>query len=150
MTELLDDVISGQQTLLRMNKQELENLFRNSEPGPIPRGITDGTAIFLPGTIVAPVVRWVTKLLIWKGKVFAPDGTELLNRISPLGFLSIRAEVSLDASWLDAKPAILIDYSHSSFVAQKIRDEIREVAVGLYLGRVWWGKKHVLDFMLAA
>jgi len=29
-----------------------------------------------------------------------------------------------------------------------IRDEIREVEPGVYLGKVWWGKTRVLDFAL--
>jgi hypothetical protein len=29
-----------------------------------------------------------------------------------------------------------------------VRDEIREVETGIYLGKVWWGKTRVLDFAL--
>jgi hypothetical protein len=29
-----------------------------------------------------------------------------------------------------------------------IRDEIREIAPGTYLGKVYWGKKRLIDFVL--
>jgi hypothetical protein len=131
---------------VRMKQKELDDLFKQSPVGPIPQGLTQGTAILMPGTIVAPFVRWLARWFIWKGKIFGTG--ELKNRLSPFGIPGIRATVSFDASWMDGKNAILIDYSKTSFVAQKIRDEIREVAPGLYLGKVWWGKTRICDFSL--
>ena len=75
---------------------------------------------------------------------------ELRNKLSPFRFLAIRAKVYNDGSWLDGKPTIVIDYSKTSFVAGKIRDEIREIGPGLYLGRVWWGKRPIAHFALRA
>lgn len=60
----------------------------------------------------------------------------------------IVAKVYLDKSWLDEKETIVIDYSKTSLLARVIRDEIREVEPGVYLGKVWWGKKRILDFAL--
>jgi hypothetical protein len=51
---------------------------------------------------------------------------------------------------MDGKETIIIDYSTTSFVAKKVRDEIREVEPGVYLGKVWWGKTRLIDFALAA
>jgi hypothetical protein len=133
---------------VRMSQQELDDLFRRSATGPIPRGVTQGTAIVLPGTFVSRVIRVLVRWFVWKGKIFGEG--ELKNRLSPFGIPGIRATVSLDTSWMDGKSAILIDYSKTSFVAQKIRDEIREVTPGLYLGKVWWGKTRVCDFALQA
>jgi hypothetical protein len=133
----------------RMSQHELDELFRISPCGKIPNGaMAKGTAIFMPGTIAAPIARLVARWFIRKGKAIKADGSELLNRVTPLGVKAIRAKVSYDSSWLDGSRAILIDYSKTSFVAKKIRDEIREVAPGLYLGKVWWGKKRILDFAL--
>jgi hypothetical protein len=33
-------------------------------------------------------------------------------------------------------------------VAQWIRDEIRLIGPGLYLGKVYWGKERLIDFCL--
>jgi hypothetical protein len=59
------------------------------------------------------------------------------------------AKVYRDASWMDGKETIVIDYAATSLLARKIRDEIREVEPGVWLGKVWWGKKRVLDFALS-
>lgn len=146
MTVATQDTRLSPSVFVRMKQAELDALFMRSPVGPIPKGITQGTAIFMPGTIIAHIVRWIVRFLIWKGKIFGAG--ELKNRLSPFGIPGIRATVSLDASWMDGKNAILIDYSKTSIVAQKIRDEIREVAPGLYLGKVWWGKTRVCDFAL--
>ena len=53
-----------------------------------------------------------------------------------------------DQSWFDQKECIVLDYSKTSLLAQWIRDEIREVAPGIYLGMVYWGKKRLIDFAL--
>jgi hypothetical protein len=42
----------------------------------------------------------------------------------------------------------VIDYSKTSFFFKKVRDEIREIEPGVYLGKVWWGERRVLDFAL--
>ena len=51
---------------------------------------------------------------------------------------------------MDGKETIIIDYSKTSFLAGKIRDEIREVEPGVYLGKVWLGKLRVIDFALVS
>jgi hypothetical protein len=51
-------------------------------------------------------------------------------------------------SWLDGKECIVLDYSDTSIVAQWIRDEIREIQPGLYLGKVYWEKNRLMDFVL--
>jgi len=73
----------------------------------------------------------------------------LVNKISYFSLTFIVAKVYRDASWMDGKDTIVIDYSKTSFFAKAIRDEIREIEPGVYLGKVWWGKKRVLDFALA-
>lgn len=136
--------------LLGMSQAELDTVYRNSEAGSIPVGVTQGTAVFFPGTFFGKIARPLVRLLFWQGKVFNAEQGNLLNRIFPFGFRAIRANVYKDASWLDGKQTIVLDYSKTSFVARKIRDEIREVAPGLYLGKVFWGRKRLLDFILTA
>ena len=50
---------------------------------------------------------------------------------------AIKADVYVDASRLDGRPCIVLDYSKTSRVAGWVRDEIREVAPGLYIGLVY-------------
>src|SRR2546421_327244 len=42
-----------------------------------------------------------------------------------------------DTSWYDGRPALILDYADTSLVYKKYRDEIREVAPGLYLGLMY-------------
>jgi hypothetical protein len=134
--------------LLSRSRQQLDDLFRQSPPGPVPTGVTRGTAIVFAGSPLTRPLAAVARALFWKGKVFAPDGKELRNRLGPFGMLAIRARIFEQESWFAPGPATILDYSQTSFVAQKIRDEIRQVSPGVYLGQVYWGKRRILLFTL--
>jgi len=140
------------QSWLNKSREELDEIYRNSPAGTIPDGDTQGTAI-LAGSKFAKIVAALARPVAWQGKIFDLFGTDhqtgiLHNKISPFGLRLIIAKVYRDASWMDGKETIVIDYSKTSLVAKKIRDEIREVEPGVYLGKVWWGKKRILDFAL--
>jgi hypothetical protein len=137
---------------LSMSREELDEVYRNSEAGNIPRGDTRGTAI-VAGSMLAKLYAAFARLFAWQGKVFdifAEDGTAglLINKISFFSVTFVVAKVYRDTSWLDGKETIVIDYSTTSFFCRKIRDEIREVEPGVYLGKVWFGKTRILDFAL--
>ena len=134
--------------LLRMSQDELDKLFRRSEAGEIPQGEADGTCLIAPGTELSGPAAKVVHYLVWKGKVFDPEKGELRNEILPFGVKSIRAKVYRDTSWLDEKETIVLDYSQTSLVAHWIRDEIRSVGPGVYLGLVYWDKAKLLHFAL--
>ena len=132
----------------RMSRSELDRLFRESPAGPIPAGRARGTAILLPGSAIDHAIAALVRVLVWKGKVFCAATADLKNRIGPLGTPLIRALVYEDKSWFAGGPAIILDYSKTSLVARMVRDEIRQVAPGVYLGQVFWGKKRIALFML--
>ncbi|WP_411726229.1 hypothetical protein [Methyloglobulus sp.] len=139
-------------TWLSKTREELDDIYSKAKPGNIPTGDMHGTAI-LAGSIFAKLVAFLAGVFAWQGKVFdlfCPKGDAglLVNKITPFSLTFIVAKVYRDKSWLDGKDTIVIDYSKTSFVAQVIRDEIREVEPGVYLGKVWWGKKRILDFAL--
>jgi hypothetical protein len=134
--------------LLKMPQSELDALFSRSEPGPIPDGEGEGTAIVAPGTVISKQVASFVNLFAWRGKVFDAKAGQLKNRILPLGLNAIVAKVYKAPSWLDGRECIVLDYSETSLVAQWIRDEIRLVQPGLYLGKVYWNKARLIDFAL--
>ena len=139
-------------TWLSKSREELDEIYRKAEPGEIPKGDTRGTAI-LAGSLLSKTVAAFARLFAWQGKVFdifSSDGQSgiLVNKILPLGLTFIVAKVYREKSWLDGKDTIVIEYSKTSFFAKVIRDEIREIEPGVYLGKVWWGKKRILDFAL--
>ncbi len=80
--------------------------------------------------------------------MFDPATGQLKNRILPFGLNAIIAKVYKGPSWLDNKECIVLDYSETSLVAHWIRDEIRQIQPGLYLGKVYWDKARLIDFAL--
>jgi hypothetical protein len=133
---------------LTMSQSELDTLFTESPVGSIPDGEAEGTAIVAPGTTFSPTVAQFISLFAWQGKVFDAKKGVLKNKILPFGLNAIIAKVYKASSWLDGKECIVLDYSDTSFVAQWIRDEIRQVEPELYLGKVYWDKKRLIDFAL--
>ena len=134
--------------LLSMSQADLDTLFTQSSAGDIPDGEADGTAIVAPGTMFSPNIAKFVSLFAWQGKVFDGKKGVLKNRILPFGLNAIIAKVYKGASWLDGKECIVLDYSDTSVIAQWIRDEIRQIGPGLYLGKVFWEKKRLIDFAL--
>jgi hypothetical protein len=134
--------------LLQMSSDELDELFRQSTAGELPDGEAEGTVLVEPGTELAGPAAKLVHFLVWKGKVFDRDKGELRNEILPFGIQAVRAKVYRDESWFDGKETIVLDYSKTSLVARWIRDEIRTVGPGLYLGLVYWERKKVLHFAL--
>jgi hypothetical protein len=134
--------------LLTMSQQQLDALFTASPAGAIPDGEAEGTAIVAPGTTYSPTIARFISNFAWQGKVFDTEKGVLRNKILPLGLNAIIAKVYKGESWLDGKECIVLDYSDTSLLAQWIRDEIREISPGVYLGKVYWGKQRLIDFAL--
>jgi hypothetical protein len=134
--------------LLKMSQAELDTLFTNSTPGDIPNGEARGTAIVAPGTTYSMDIASMINTFAWQGKTFDAKNGVLRNRITALGLNAIIAKVYQSPSWLDNKPCIVLDYSETSLVARWIRDEIRLIGPKLYLGKVYWDKKRLIDFAL--
>jgi hypothetical protein len=134
--------------LLRMSQAELDALFSSLEAGPIPDGEGDGTAIIAPGTVFTREIAAFVNHFAWQGKVFDAKAGLLKNRILPFGLNAIVARVYKQASWLDGKECTVLDYSETSMVAHWVRDEIRLISPGFYLGVVYWDKTRLIDFAL--
>ena len=134
--------------LLHMSQAQLDDLFRNSQAGDIPRGEGEGTVLIDPGTELSEIAAKFVHIFAWQGKVFDPEAGQLRNEISPFKIQAIVANVYKAASWFDGKECIVLDYSQTSLVAHWIRDEIREVAPGVYLGIVFWDKEKLINFSL--
>ena len=136
------------QQLLTKSQAELDALFSSKEAGPIPNGPADGTAIVAPGTQFSDEIAKLVNIFAWQGKVFDAASGTLRNRILPFGLNAIVAKVYKAPSWLDKKECIVLDYSETSLVAHYVRDEIRLIGPGFYLGKVYWAKDRLIDFCL--
>lgn len=120
--------------LLRMSPAQLDALYSASPPAPLPTGNVRGTPLLRTGTPLArPVSRGAR--LLWQGKVFRPDEARAVNRFA--GVRIIEGELYQAPSWLDGRPALILDYARTSRLYADYRDEIRQVAPGLYLGLMY-------------
>ena len=117
--------------IVRSGPAELEQLYRGAGPGQMPRGWVRGIPIVAPGSRFGPAASRAG-LLVWQGKIFRDDGATAVNRF--FGVRAVRGKVSHGPSWVDGRPSLLLDYRGTSLVYGRYRDEIREVAPGLYLG----------------
>ena len=134
--------------LLSMTQKELDDLFSGSPAGDIPNGQAEGTAIIASGTKFSPEIAAIINHFGWQGKNFDAANGTLKNRILAFGIDAIVAQIYKDASWFDGKECIVLDYSKTSFVAKHVRDEIRQIGPGQYLGVVYWDKTRTINFSL--
>jgi hypothetical protein len=113
---------------------ELDRLFEQASVGSIPVGRVHGEVLLFTDS---KRPRSSAKLAnsFWKGKDFEDDGAYInlfLKRLRAL-----RGQAEFGESWHDGKPAILLGYPKGTLLFGNVRDEMREVAPGLYLGRVY-------------
>jgi hypothetical protein len=134
--------------LLKKTDQELDVLFVDAPRGDIPDGEAKGTAIIAPGTFYSDELAQIVSVFAWQGKVFDAEHGFLRNHILPFGLKAIVAKVYYGPSWMDQKDCIVIDYSETSIIASRVRDEIRLIQPGLFLGKVYWGDKALIHFSL--
>lgn len=134
--------------LLIKPQADLDDLFKSGTVGPLPSGEAKGTAIISPGTVFTKEMAEIVNLFVWQGKTFDANTGTLRNRILPFGLNAIVAKVYKGTSWFDGKDCIVLDYSETSTVAHWIRDEIRLISPGIYLGLVYWNKERLIHFAL--
>lgn len=138
--------------LQTLGQRDLNRLYGDLDAGAIPNGGSRGKAIVLPGTLLTyPAAAAMG--LVWQGKIFEKESNEsavLFNRV--FGFKAIKAKVFFGKSWYDGQESIVVDYQDTSLLVPFVRDEIREIAPGLYLGRAYArtliGPRFVLNFAL--
>ncbi len=122
--------------LVRMSAADLSALYATSPAASVPSGFVPGRAIKNPGSRFTATNARATGLL-WKGKIFRDDGT-MINRLGG-GLKAIPADVYVGESLVDGQPSLIFDYSRSKLWPD-VRDEVREVSPGLYLGIMYKGK----------
>ena len=119
--------------LVPLSAPRLEQLYRQSAPGPVPTGKVRGRALYPDSRF--PKARSNAARLAWQGKVFDPSNATATNRF--FGVRAIKGNVSAGPSWLDGNPSMILDYEGTSKIYGNYRDEIRQVAPGLYLGLMY-------------
>ena len=118
--------------LKKMSTCELERLFELAPAGEIPVGFARGHVLLMTDARM-PRLRARLSGALWKGKHFDEDGA-FINQWP--GFRALRSHAEHGTSWHDSKPCIVIEYPRETPVFGNNRDEIREVAPGLFLARL--------------
>jgi hypothetical protein len=117
-----------------MGSAELDMLYRQGTVTAVPVERVRGTAILAPGSRRTRVLSRGARV-VWQGKVFQPGQGTAVNRF--FGLRVVRSQVYQGPSWLDGGPSLVLDYSQTSRVYANKRDEIRQVAPGLFLGLMY-------------
>jgi hypothetical protein len=123
--------------LIRMSRCELDDVYLHAGVGEVPWGLTRGRVIYKPGSRCSVALGRAASLA-WQGKVLRPEDCTMINRV--FGFRAIEAEVYYGESWMDGRPSVIFDYQGRSKFAASARDEVREVAPGLFLGAMYLRK----------
>jgi hypothetical protein len=132
-----DDLEEGPATSLEQLKglciHRLEGLFAGAEVGAFPVGFARGQVLLLTD---ARHARAKAKMAgaVWKGKRFEEDGS-FVNQW--LGFRALHSNVEPGTSWLDGQPCGVMEYPPGTPLFANMRDEIREISPGLWLGLMW-------------
>lgn len=134
--------------LCGMDAGRLLDLFRRGAAEAVPDGSADGLMLLFPGTLLTRPVARAIRALLWRGKMFDAAAGRAVNRVLPFGWRAVPGRVRRDASRLDGAPCILLDYSRTSWIAWMLRDELRRIAPGLWLGLVFVGRLRIGAFAL--
>jgi hypothetical protein len=119
--------------LSKMNVDELTHLFEQASPGEIPRGYARGKVLLLTDS-KRPRLQARLANLAWKGKHFEADGA-YINQWP--GFQALRGQAELGISSYDGKPCLLLQYPPETPLFGNTYDEMRQIAPGLYLARLY-------------
>jgi hypothetical protein len=120
--------------LERMSVCELEALFKSIELGTPFVGCGRGRQLCSTDPC-RPRLKTFCANLAWKGKIAGPDG-HIVNRWIG-GVRAIETCYIIGPSWVDGRPAILMEYAPGTPILANTHDELREVAPGLYVGPLY-------------
>lgn len=118
--------------LKRMSEAELMALFQAAGVGRPLDGTAKGKLVYLAGRNLK--MRMAS--LVWTGKRARASDGWFINRWLG-GVELIASHYVIGPSWVDGKPAILMDYAPKTPLLGNVHDELREIAPGLYLGPVF-------------
>ncbi len=134
--------------LLNMSQAEIDELYKQGSVGEIPNGESKGIAIIAAGTILAKILALLSKLFFWEGKFFVREEKFYLNILPPLEIRAFKGEIYKGNGRFCEGEAIILDYSQTSFIFKKVKEEMREISPGFYLAQVYIGEKRVSNFTL--
>lgn len=120
--------------LRKLSACQLWELWQRADVGNIPCGDLDGRLLVLCDGGLPRLKVWGWNS-VWRGKYLGDDGCTINRWIGNRRWLGTHYVVG--PSCVDGRPAIVVEYPRGTPIFANMRDEIREVAPGLYLGAVF-------------
>jgi hypothetical protein len=120
--------------LKHLDCDQLDALFAAGTVCEPPVGFGRGRILLRVDGKRMPRLRARLQGVVWKGKVFYPDGT-FVNQWACRR--AIGSCVAIGPSWFDGRPCVALDYPPDAPIFGNARDELREIAPGLWLGRFY-------------
>jgi hypothetical protein len=120
--------------LQRMSPAELDALFRQSELGKPFAGVYKGRLLYLTDKNL-PKVKVRLANIPWSGKMAREDGYFTNRWLRDINWID--SHYVIGPSWVDGKPAVIMEYAPGTPLFANMHDELREVAPGLYMGPVY-------------
>lgn len=118
-------------SLLSMDEAQLLAVYQQGSVAGLPTGKLKGTVLPAPGSRRNAAMSTGGRL-VWQGKVVDSSGTIAVNRF--FGISTVKGRLYQGTSWYDGQSSLILDYAGTSRVYAHMRDEIRLVGPGLYLG----------------
>jgi hypothetical protein len=129
---LVTPAVAGPPSLRDGTPAGWEAMFREGVPDAGPVGPTRGTVLYADDALF-PRVKARLQGGVWKGKQFHGDGTFTNRWVG--GVRAGTVGTAVEPSWLDGQPVLAAQYSPRALVFRNVRDELRQVGPGVWLGR---------------
>lgn len=120
--------------LQRMSPEQLAELFDQADVGRPFVGAFEGRLLFTTDRRL-PRLKVKMSNFAWKGKTAGEDGRFTNRWVGKVNAIS--SHVTIGPSWMDGRPAVVMEYAPGTPLFANSRDELREVAPGLYVGPLY-------------
>ena len=120
--------------LQRMTPCELKALFETADVGTPLVGCAKGRILYRNDKHFAKLKVRLSNTA-WKGKAANADGSFVNLWVGHVR--AIGSHYVVGPSWLDGRPAAVVEYPAGTPLLANMRDELREVAPGLYMGPIY-------------
>lgn len=120
--------------LQSLSVEQLTDLYRRCDIGRPITGVADGRLLCLTDPKF-PRLKVRMARTVWRGKGACENGYFTNRWIGGIDWIDSHYVVG--PSWVDGKPAVLMEYAPKTPLFANMHDELREVSPGLYFGPVY-------------
>jgi hypothetical protein len=116
-----------------LSECQLRDIYTHASLGHPFVGVARGKLVYLADRF-APGIKLRMSAAFWRGKMACEDGYFSNRWIGNRNWID--SHYVIGPSWIDGKPAVIMEYAPGTKLFWNMHDELREIAPGLYLGPV--------------